>query len=80
MWESESCLRNCLHETDLWSCLWSIFLMAYCQMKVQATTGSATSGRVALGSIGKRAEYAMGSQPASSIAVWVLLRFLLPGS
>lgn len=44
----ESRLRNCLHRTDLWECLWGVSLIANWCRRTHSTGGSAIHGKLGL--------------------------------
>jgi hypothetical protein len=48
--------------------------------RAQPTVGSAASGQMILGCMGRQAEKAMGSKPVNIVPLWSLLQFLPPGS
>lgn len=55
-------LRNCLSQIDLWTHLWSIFLLGNFHKRAQAAVGIAITGQMGLGYINSLDEQAKGRE------------------
>lgn len=72
-WKMEAPLKNCLHQSGLWTCLGSIVFIASLCRRDHPTLRNANPGQVGLSHIRKPGE----TSQVSSDPPWSLLQFLL---